>query len=104
MYFGNIIIAGLATYRLAQLVVIDHGPFDIFEKLRLKIRILAGNKRNAFTLSLAELFECVYCVGIWIALGLTLLINHDNFFLTWFAIAGLQAVLEGLTNGNNEPA
>lgn len=55
------IIVGLASWRLANLLVNESGPFDIFER----IRYLAGIRVGEVNGFLPLLFSCVYCMSVW---------------------------------------
>lgn len=86
-----------AVYRIARLVSIDNGPFDCF----LALRNLAGKAaaRWTFTRTLADLVNCQFCVGVWVALLLALIFqNAYPIWLNWLALAGAQAVLADLVD------
>lgn len=84
-----------AVYRIARLVSIDNGPFDCFLALRKLVGRMAA--RWAFTRTLADLVNCQYCVGVWVALILALIFRNDYpVWLNWLALAGAQAALADL--------
>ena len=89
------------TFRVAQFIAYDDAPFALMKKARQYCgKKAAGSKEHGFWWSLAELINCPYCNGIWIALVITLTIQYSyqwNFFLIWGAIAGGQAWLESMT-------
>lgn len=95
----KLVLLSLACYRLAQLFVFDEGPFNIFDR----IRILAGaydyDSQGRAKTNLGRLINCPYCVGIWVALPLGIMVSGISWYipLWWFAIAGGQAFLQGLT-------
>lgn len=93
----RIVMAMLSVYRVSQLFTIDDGPYALFRRFRMWIGMKAARKditegwdvwRN-----LAELFECPYCMGMWVALlALPLLL--------WPGIVGDAALLYlGVTGG-----
>jgi hypothetical protein len=99
---AKLIVAGFACYRLAQLVVYDDGPFRLFDKLRIVAGCYDYGEDGQPQSELGRLLSCPYCVGIWIALPLALVPPCQTvieFVVAWFAIAGLQALLEQLCNG-----
>lgn len=89
-YWFELILAILAVYRIAQLITLDDGPFKVFDRLR---RFFG---RRSQLRELAELFHCPYCLGMWLAGGLTLVMQPDQPILWWMAVAGGQALLEEL--------
>ena len=87
----RILLAVLACYRLAQLIAVDDGPWDIFVRLR-SIRIGV----------LHRLFGCPYCLGVWFAALMGLLLCWQNsvgdMVLLILGIAGGQTLLQTLTD------
>lgn len=85
----RLILAALATYRLAQLVAIDDGPGDVFRRLRG--RFVGG--------TVASLIHCPYCVGVYAAAVCGLLVlwptRVGDVILVIFGLAGAQAWLQG---------
>jgi hypothetical protein len=60
----------------------------------------AGSKQYGFWWSVAEVINCPFCVGVWIALPLAVSINpfvEWKTVLLWGAIAGGQAWLESMS-------
>ncbi len=92
----RIILVCLAVYRLADLLVIDDGPFDIFCNIRSWFnKGIVGN--NAIRKTIAEGIQCRYCVGVWFAILLTPFIYFpfmiSDIVITIFAVAGVQSIL-----------
>lgn len=91
-------LAALAVFRLAELVAIDDGPFDIF----LRLRTLAGSYDRDETgrakSNLGRLLACPWCVGMWLAIlpALWLADLTWDTVVTWLALAGAQALMEGI--------
>ena len=88
------VLVVLATYRLAELVSID----DISKPVRLAIGKKAGE--SIVWKKLADLINCPYCTGIWIAIMGAIIMKPTSvtfFIIYWLAIAGGQAFLEGAT-------
>lgn len=83
------IIASLATYRLARMIVEEDGPAFIFKHLR--------DKQTNDKSSIAHGLRCFYCVSVWIALAAALLlivVDGWSVYLLpiwWLGIAGLAA-------------
>ncbi len=93
----TVLIAILATYRVAQFITYDNAPFNLMDKFRCYLGVkAAGAKKYGIWWSLAELVNCPFCNGLWISLLFTLILFgfQPISILTWFAIAGGQAWLE----------
>ena len=90
----QLLISILAAYRLAQLVSVDAGPFDMFKRLRLLCGQIAYEHKNLKTL--ADLVNCPFCTGVWFALAITIAVQPECWFVYWMAVAGGQALLQTL--------
>lgn len=95
MNLFEFVLLVLAVYRLARLISKDL----IFEWFRLWLgRKAAG--RSYVWLTIAELFHCPYCLGVWFSGAAALLYAHT--FLEWLlytlAIAGGQAFLQEMVD------
>lgn len=113
----RIILCALAVFRLAEMFVIDDGPFGVFVELRgwlqrgaldnsLKIYVdgvetprWISRGRLWFSDLRHEIFSgitCVYCVGMWLSLVFTILFYIQNIYvdsiIIFLAIAGLQSI------------
>lgn len=94
----TLLIIAFAVYRLCRMLSREDGPFQILETFRTWLGRKAS-KENKLWITLADLMNCPYCLGVWFsALGALLL--HDTSIMWYFiyvlAIAGLQAFLQGL--------
>ena len=103
----ELVVASLACYRVAQLLVFDEGPFCLFDRIRIKVGRYDYGENGEPQTELGRLLSCPYCVGLWIAIPLALILFPETiieFILYWFAIAGGQAFLETIGSGraNNE--
>lgn len=88
----NLILAVLATYRLALMIATEEGAFGVFAFIRGRIdpdqETWIGRGLN-----------CPLCIGFWVALGITLLLAHHfpmsetEIVLHWLGIAGGAVVL-----------
>ena len=68
----RVLLAVLAVYRLARLVSVDDGPLAAIKWLRRRMGQIAaaqtlGTAQAAMFLSLVELINCPYCLGVWFA-------------------------------------
>lgn len=107
----RLIVCGLAVLRLAEMLVIDDGPFGIFIEFRGWLQ--NGSVDNALVVYKDDLklqrwiskgrrwfydgATCVYCVGVWFAFAFAFLFYFNNivtdFIIIFLAIAGLQSIL-----------
>lgn len=94
MTLFTLLLYALVTFRLAELFVVDDGPFEIFVTLRGWFNRAPQDKGLRRTI--AEALQCVHCLGIWIALALTFTLPYQSlldFFIWFLAIAGIQSLL-----------
>ena len=99
-----ILVAILATYRVAQFIVYDDAPFGLMNKARSYLgRKASGAKKYGAWWSLAELINCPFCVGLWVSLLVILFIFGVHWYsvLYWLAIAGGQAWLESMVQSRS---
>lgn len=96
----TLLLEVLAVYRVAQLICVDDGPFDVFKRLRSFCGVIAYKYKIFKTL--ADLVNCPYCVGVWFALALALLFQARPWWLHALAIAGGQAFLQSMSERRDE--
>ena len=80
----QILLLGLATYRVAWMVAREEGPFGVFTWLRGKID---PHQRTWVGRGLS----CAGCVSFWLAMVATLLLRGSA--LDWLGMAGVSAWL-----------
>jgi uncharacterized protein DUF1360 len=82
----RLIVAVLATWRVAHCVAHEDGPFGIIVRLRAR----AGPGL------LGELMDCPYCLSLWIAVpfAFTLATTVPAWCAAWLAISGGASLLE----------
>lgn len=115
--FIRFIMAGLATFRLVELVSFEYGPFRILEKFRQAIgieiaadydehgHVIPGSEEQIASNQLAEMVLCPRCLSVWAGMGMSI-------FLWWFipaqpweaftrgiALSGFAVILGTLTGG-----
>jgi hypothetical protein len=83
------LLAALATWRLAFLLVREDGPWRVFARLRNR----AG---NGF---LSQLLGCVKCAGMWVSIPFAFFVrgNWIELVLIWLALAGITALIDEWT-------
>lgn len=55
------LLVGLAGWRLAAMLSYETGPFDVFERIRIRIGMNEVPMRGF----LPALISCVWCVAVW---------------------------------------
>ncbi len=80
------VLAVFATWRITHLIAREDGPADIIARLRSGLGYGFWGK----------LMDCFYCLSIWIAAPLTLLVCSKplDLLLTWLAVSGAACLLE----------
>lgn len=87
-------VCGLATFRLAEAVVFDDGPFEML--INLRGWLFASPENQPLRRALSDVTACIHCAGFWIALPMIFMVRATSileFFVFWFAVAGIQSVL-----------
>jgi len=83
----DLAILGLASWRLAHLLVHERGPFHLFERLR---RPPLVNEAET------GMLNCLYCTSVWIALGLYALWQIIQWPVVLLAISALAILVDHL--------
>ncbi len=82
----TLLVAVLATWRLAHLLAREDGPFDVVVYLRAS----AGNNL------LGRAMDCVYCLSLWLAIPFAFLLADrlPQWIAAWLAISGGACMIE----------
>ena len=80
------VLSVLAVWRLARLVALERGPFDLVSRLHVAA---AGTP-------LAEGLACVHCLGVWLAMPPAALLAPGwvGGLLLWLAVAGGASAMD----------
>jgi hypothetical protein len=102
MTITPVLLGILACYRVTQMLVYDDGPSNIFANLRAKVWEIARQSREGSPgWNLGRLFDCPYCMGVWVALAISLIVAEFSL-INWLAISGGQAIIESLLRNRTE--
>ena len=93
------LFAALAVYRLSQLVALDDGPWDWLLRFRTWAGCYDRGENGEPMTTWGKLFECPYCLAVWFALPVLILVLTasvvGDMLLAWWGLAGAQALMEG---------
>lgn len=68
--FLHLVILSLSTWRISSLVAQEHGPFDVFGRLRDKLGVVYDLEGTpAGTNEVSRAIICVWCNSLWIGLA-----------------------------------
>lgn len=80
----DLVVLGIATWRLAYFIVHERAPFGLMHKFRTRIGVTRGTRTDdetglfgmycKGTNELAELFCCVHCMSVWVLAALWILL------------------------------
>jgi hypothetical protein len=90
--FYWLILGVLAVWRITHLLVAEEGPFRLFLRWRNTARISFGRFWG-------ELFNCFYCLSLWVAAPLAWLLGGvwTERLILWPALSGAAILLERAT-------
>jgi len=97
----DFVILGLASWRLAYMLVNEDGPGAVFSRLRYRLGVRSvvtrGNDgqpeaTKVATNAVAELWTCVWCMSFWAALLLALPLTPVYWLRLVLAASGLAVV------------
>ena len=85
----QLVLVALATWRVCHLLGEEDGPADLVGRLRAWL----GDS------ALGRVLDCFYCLSLWVAVPLTLLVVRDfvGFVLGWLGTSGAACLLERAT-------
>ena len=100
-----IVLFGLATWRVSNLLVNEAGPFDMFTKIRecAGIEHLDGVPTIVPDKFFAQLLSCVWCASIWVGAGWLImwlvLPEVAPLFAALFAFSTVAILVENQISG-----
>ena len=77
MSLSKLIVAILATWRLASLLVNEDGPFKMFDWLRKRAGVYFTDEVGTPLSFLGKLLSCMWCASVWIAAPVTAILFTD---------------------------
>jgi hypothetical protein len=90
------VMGAAAVWRVTHLLHAEDGPWDAFARLR----------RLAGEVGLGKMFDCFYCLSVWVAAPFAAAIGVDwrGRVLLWPALSGAAILLERATTRPRESA
>jgi hypothetical protein len=91
-FWSRFVVAALAAWRLTHLFAKEDGPADA---------IVRGRARLGDGI-VGRLLDCFYCLSVWIAAPLALLVCREPLdrLVTWIALSGAACLLERITDAD----
>lgn len=92
-----ILLAILGSYRLAHMIVMERGPFDLILWIRSEVT------QRWHGTWMASGINCLYCVSFWTSLLLALLLPWAGvpaLLLYWWGIAGAAILIISQIHGD----
>lgn len=87
---------GIICYRIARLIALEDGPFDMFTRFRSMMGAYDYDAQGHPQSMTGKLVSCPFCAGVWVSIILVLL--PKNRWLTLIedtlVIAGIQTILQ----------
>ena len=80
----DLLLLSLAAWRLSYLIASEEGPYHILTRFRARF-------------SLGGLTTCIYCLSVWMALGVYVLYQYWQPPVYVLAVSGLALMLRSYT-------
>ncbi len=86
-FWPRALLAALATWRLTHLLALEDGPFDLVLRLRRSLGPAGA------------VLDCFYCLSLWVAAPLALVIARDpaGWCGAWVALSGAACLAQRAT-------
>jgi hypothetical protein len=101
----EILVLGLATWRIASLFANEDGPFDMFSHIRNFIGVKTDANGNRYgTHVLSKGIICVWCNSIWFGILIAIawvLFNPILYVCLPFALSTIAVMVEEGINGKS---
>lgn len=95
----HVLIAGLAGWRLASMLVGETGPWHIFERVRDRVAAEPGHPEGFW----GELLSCIWCTSVWTSTAAWLLYYLSPQAVSLVAVWAVAMIVEGIVRGRDTP-
>lgn len=101
MSLTSLVLGGLATWRVTNILVHENGPFHVFRRARVALGVVYLPDSNDIASYKYELTICVWCMSVWVGLLATLLMLAMPSVAPWaflpFAFSAVTVLLHRAT-------
>lgn len=91
----ELVVLGLATWRISHMLTSERGPFDMFIKLRDKMGFVHDEFGHVIGRPDTNVLACTWCTSFWIAM--ILLVVFVDPLLWWmvvpFAVSAMAIII-----------
>lgn len=87
----ELLVVGLAAWRISRMLVTEQGPWNIFRRLREATGIKYYSHSNDIVEGLDNPLACMYCTSVWLVIGFYF---APLWITTIFAAAAIPALIE----------
>jgi hypothetical protein len=85
----DIVIGGLACFRMAVLISEDSGPMRMFARLRAVLKRESKHHPVLRKTDIAHGIDCLRCSSVWVAFPVGIFLVHQDWFLGhWQTVYG----------------
>lgn len=106
-FYLILILSGLSLWRVSRMLVLEDGPFYIFQRFRVLIGIYEDEEGHTQSDNwIGTLFTCPMCVSVWLGFPLALgvwfyaylWLGISGLFLLWWGLSGFSSALYRFTD------
>lgn len=90
MTVADLIVRALATWRVANILISERGPFDAFTTIREYFGVAHSSEddgREPVGFPSNSVFSCMYCMSVWVGFAFAILPNKVARPFAFSAIA-----------------
>lgn len=91
----DLLVRGLAVYRVSRLLVEEDGPFRVLYNLRKKTGIQYTTYGEVFSYPDWNPLACMYCTSIWVGILMACLPRRLS---VPFALSAIVVLIKGVTD------
>jgi hypothetical protein len=91
-FWTRFVVAALAAWRITHLLAKEDGPADAI----VRVRAALGDG------IVGRLLDCFYCLSVWVAAPMALLVCRDPLdrLVAWIALSGAACLFERMTDND----
>lgn len=97
----HILVAALAGWRIASLISTEHGPWDVFFRLRERYTETTFGTSGVYesTFGIGKLITCVWCTSVWTVAAMFVAYEYAPWPVAMIAAMGAAIVVERFARG-----